>query len=209
MIRCHSLRGAFAAAIIIFSCSAATSAPAPSFSWTGVYLGAHFGYFRGLGIGDVPPDVIPTGVFGGGQVGYNYQLPNNIVLGIEADISHGGGGIHGANFGYGTYVDTFGSIRGRIGYTFGRTLAYGTGGFAWGHLKNFDDEGHIAKNTLTGWTAGGGLEHAFTNRVSVKIEYLGLEYGKKNFVFVAPDGIANMGLIAHQVRLGINFRLTP
>lgn len=91
------------AAIAIFA-QPANAAVAPSYNWTGFYIGAHFG--GGLGSGDmsttplfvdsgkvlhdqlqpstVNPD--PSGVEGGAQFGFNLQR-GRFVYGIEADVS--------------------------------------------------------------------------------------------------------------------------
>jgi outer membrane immunogenic protein len=71
-------------------------APAPTFSWTGFYLGANAGVSAGTfntsdrfgvyGTGD-QDTAASKGFSGGGQLGYNYQLPgSNVVVGIEADF---------------------------------------------------------------------------------------------------------------------------
>src|SRR4051794_19069743 len=64
-----------------------------AYDWTGLYIGGHFGY----GGGSLGPDTNPlplqgvllphsvTGVIGGYQVGYNRELANHVVLGVEAD----------------------------------------------------------------------------------------------------------------------------
>ena len=61
----------------------------PAFDWSGFYIGGHVGY----GGGSFGPDTNPlplqgvffphsiTGLIGGYQAGYNFQLPNNLVLG--------------------------------------------------------------------------------------------------------------------------------
>jgi outer membrane immunogenic protein len=92
------------------------------------------------------------GFIGGGQVGYNYQYGQKIVLGFEADMQ--GAGIRGtgnAN-GFGPFtnstnpangfinnnivqagIDWLGTARGRVGYLITPTLQlYGTGGLAYG-----------------------------------------------------------------------------
>ncbi|MCJ2061750.1 porin family protein, partial [Methylobacterium sp. J-088] len=89
------------------------------------------------------------GFSGGAQVGYNYQFTpgSGVVVGIEADAQYLDFGrnrnnafINGA-VAPGYYVtdprglsslDYFGTVRGRLGYAFDRTLVYGTGGFAYG-----------------------------------------------------------------------------
>jgi outer membrane immunogenic protein len=98
-----------------------------------------------------------SGVIGGLQVGYNYQVSNNIVLGVETDFQgasiSGNKGIMGlgqdtlktvmfANpAGYAdtalstnvsSSIDWLGTVRGRIGYLVSPALMlYGTGGFTY------------------------------------------------------------------------------
>ena len=88
-----------------------------------------------------------TGSFSQGlQAGYNYMLPNRIVVGAEADVTFPGfpnnagisiGGISNLTsptLGAETFSETVltsGTVRGRIGYAPGSWLFYATGGFAW------------------------------------------------------------------------------
>ena len=90
-------------AIVLAICSPALAADMPLkapvfeavYNWTGFYLGGHVGYGGGsLGPGTNPLPLqgvfFPhsmTGLIGGYQAGYNRQLPNNLVLGVEADVS--------------------------------------------------------------------------------------------------------------------------
>src|SRR5262249_30479031 len=139
--------------------------PPPAFSWTGFYIGLHVGY--GWGDGDttfqplpsaasfinLAPTTLtpkPSGVLGGAQLGYNYQM-GPVVFGFETDFS--GTGMHervttspiiqndgtafpGAGFLTARQeINWFGTVRGRIGFTpFQRLLIYGTGGFAYGSI---------------------------------------------------------------------------
>ncbi len=72
----------------------------------------------------------PSGGFGGGQIGYNWQGLFGYspwVLGVEADFQ--GSGISDS-IGYGgdylqTSLNWFGTVRGRVGYSFGPALLYG------------------------------------------------------------------------------------
>ncbi|EFG9152987.1 porin family protein, partial [Escherichia coli] len=64
----------------------------PGFSWTGAYVGAQAGYgwgdssaIRSPVYARLPYD--PDGFLGGVYVGFNYQFPNNIVLGLEGDVA--------------------------------------------------------------------------------------------------------------------------
>ena len=111
-------------------------------TWTGYYIGGHVGGawstidFTDVGhVPNVPFNNDTSGFFGGGQVGYAYQL-GNLVIGPEVDIggmglSHtatevGGAGAVGS-VSSGFYFD----ITGRLGYTWGPTLLYIKGGYAY------------------------------------------------------------------------------
>lgn len=152
--------------------------PAAVFNWTGMYAGLHLGY----GFSD---DV--DGFTGGVQLGYNWQFSPNIVFGIEADIS--GTDMNGAPGGIPTHVDYIGTARARIGYTWDRTMIYGTGGLAFSRAAALG-----IHDTDTGWTIGGGLEWAYSNSWSLKAEYLYYDLG------------ANFD--ASMIRVGANYRFS-
>ena len=70
----------------------------------------------------------------------------------------------------------YASIRGRLGVAFDRFLVFGTGGWAWGNPSTsyaltgaapFVTNGGSSK----GWTAGAGVDYAFTESVFGRIEY--------------------------------------
>ena len=115
------------------------------YSWTGFYLGGHVGY----GGGSFGPDANPlplqgaffphsvTGMIGGYQAGYNRQLANHVVLGVEADVSFGSPlnapRLVAAPFN--TTFDYIATARGRAGYAVGTWMPYVTGGIAWGQTQ--------------------------------------------------------------------------
>jgi len=118
-------------------------------NWTGFYAGGFFGAagggtdieFPGSPQANNSPWVF--GPIGGLQVGYNYQFPNNWVLGFEGDIGwanvHGGRssgvafdnlGFNSAYFGLQDKTNWMATATARVGYAWGRTLIYGKGGAA-------------------------------------------------------------------------------
>ncbi|CAL79567.1 hypothetical protein with a putative signal peptide; putative pertactin (N-terminal) and outer-membrane immunogenic protein (C-terminal) [Bradyrhizobium sp. ORS 278] len=120
-----------------------------STNWTGFYVGGFFGGSAGrtdVRFGDPATNSTrpwTSGVFGGGQVGYNYQFAGSWVFGVEGDI--GAANIHGARtvgnqaFGAGLTSAYFvaedktnwvASATARLGYGLGRTLWYVKGGAA-------------------------------------------------------------------------------
>jgi high affinity Mn2+ porin len=106
--------------------------PQPAYDWSGFYLGAHMGYGDArLGPGSnalplqgvvLPPS--PTGLIGGYQAGYNWQLRNNLVLGAEFDATF----VSPADTArlvtepFHTTFDYFATLRGRVGYAIGSWL---------------------------------------------------------------------------------------
>jgi len=159
------------------------------YDWSGFYVGGHFGYgdaSLGPGTNPLPLQGIflphsPTGLIGGFQMGYNRQLANHLVLGVEADASFtsptDAPALTQAPFN--TALDYVGTLRGRVGYAFGKWMPYATGGFAWGHTHvNINEDPQNTSNIIssvghyqTGWTAGLGLEFAVSGNWSAKLEY--------------------------------------
>jgi len=181
-----------------------TMAPAPAaiFSWDGLYVGIHGGWGWGDAKSPTAADVELDGPLAGGQIGYNWQLAG-IVVGIEADISWSGldGAVPAAATAH--ELDWLGTVRGRIGVPMGRTLPYVTGGVAFGEATR-TVAGASASASHTGFAAGGGVEHAFADNVSGKIEYLYVDLGDESYSLPGPD--PTVDLTAHTVRLGLNVR---
>jgi outer membrane immunogenic protein len=255
MGKLHSgaVRGVFAGAVSLIALSANAAdlyrAPAVDYKdepvyaplWTGFYAGLNGGYAWGnsstvteAGVGGVPPvgtavkTFFPLGdIFGGGQVGYNWQR-GLIVYGLEADIE--GPGINGSgvasldatHYAQGsTRLDWFGTVRGRLGVTvFERGLLYATGGFAYGSVAEqlskadpkFASEG--SNKVQTGYVVGGGLEYAIAPKWSLKAEYQYFDLGKSSYSLDAPAPTvytANFEAnhIYSTVRVGVNYHFLP
>jgi outer membrane immunogenic protein len=132
---------------------------APPISWTGFYFGINAG---AAFTDEDTADNDDTVFVGGVHIGYNWQKHGPWVFGIEGDVD------------FADDVDYVATIRGRLGYAFGPTLAYATGGAAFlGAEDSFGDD-----DTLEGWVAGAGLEHKFTPSVSAGVEGLYYNYGE-------------------------------
>jgi len=193
------------------------------FSWTGFYAGAHFGY--GWGKSDwnfvqagtfVSPST--NGVFGGLQLGYNYQI-NNIVLGIEGDASaadlSGWRSCPNPAFTCHSRANFLGSIRGRIGYAWDRTLIYGTGGVAFGTFRHrtFDaptvTQIGAFSSSRVGYALGAGLEYAWTPNVTTKLEYMYYDFGSSTQLAGAgaldPASDTRIRNSVHTVKIGLNY----
>jgi outer membrane immunogenic protein len=174
--------------------------PAPAFSWTGLYLGGLVGY----GWGSVDTDTTSfdaDGFLGGVYTGYNYQFPNNVVVGIEGDVTYhdqdgsGGGGVSAS-------TDWNGTLRPRIGYAFDRFMPYITGGLAVGNVEA-SEPGDSDSAAAVGWTAGAGVETAITDNVTARVEYRYTDLGS-NGPSLATAG--DVDVSSHSVMVGLGFK---
>ncbi|MFP3921967.1 MAG: outer membrane protein, partial [Dichotomicrobium sp.] len=140
----------------------------------------------------------------GAHVGYNWQR-GNAVFGIEA-------GLNGTDFDGHTdcviglvdcnrELDYYARVVGRLGYAVDNLLFYGFGGVAWGDVQtkisafgepvddllggetSFDNE-----QTHVGWTAGAGLEFAFTDRFFAGVEYAHVDLGEESYNVFSYEG---------------------
>ncbi len=185
------------------------------------------------------------GGFGGGQIGYNVQR-DHFVFGIEADIE--GASITGSTSSEAvsdigvtvvtdaqakSTLDWFGTLRGRLGYSFGGYLVYATGGLAFGGAKDTLSWSVASLNgtgvngstssdsTLTGYVLGGGFETALTPSWSVKAEYQYIDLGSttlsgaSNIPWItgcdtcADQGGASIKInhVYDTVRVGLNYKI--
>ena len=200
------------------------------FSWTGFYLGASAGAI-GLSSENTYSTSAPgvpansdtnrgSGVLAGGTVGYNFQT-GQWVIGIEADYSMASAQTgNSANFnGVGgngiANISNFGTVRGRLGWASDHTLLFITGGVAWGDVTNTASAPIFApgcrqgfSGTRTGWTFGGGVEHALTDHFTVKLEALYVDFGTKSISSNVSG--CNFGYQAKTTaaigRLGLNYK---
>ncbi len=78
---------------------------------------------------------------------------------------------------YSQKVSTIASIRGRVGYSFGETLVYGSAGAAFGKLTisgydtSVDPSGGSISNWQKGWIFGFGVEQMLGGGWSTSLEY--------------------------------------
>lgn len=201
--------GAMAADLPSRRAPAPIVAAAPIFTWTGFYVGVN----AGVGFNNGDDDIVfgtdtifadsddDASFVGGAQVGYNYQM-GSFVVGVEGDLQW-------ADFGSTTYdftgigtgglyttdsSDWFGTVRGRVGVAFDRALIYATGGWAFTDNRN-------------GWVVGGGLEYAFTNNLSAKLEGLYVNLDSDDFTVPGVVGTFSTGDTDFGVvRAGLNYR---
>ena len=186
-------------------------------SWTGYYIGAHVGgAWAAADFTDVtiPPPIgfndDVSGFFGGGQIGYAYQL-GNLVIGPEVDIGGIGlsgsvteaGGLAVGSVSSGFYFD----LTGRLGYAWGPALLYAKGGYAYygGKLSVNDGVDTASHSDLSGWTAGGGVEYKFNPNWSVKAEYQYFEFTTNQLVTPTLENTYDNTFNINTFKVGINY----
>jgi outer membrane immunogenic protein len=164
-------------------------APAPVYSWTGFYLGGSVGArwsdvnwtTNCPGSFSCASSLVPSSISlnsttarVGGYLGYNWQISQSWLVGLEGDIAWGDSSKSNAGFpalcfagGPGTSCTTAdtinvkegwdGSIRGRIGFVVAPTwLFYATGGAAWQQISvnAFCNGAHSGTNSFCGIVVG-------------------------------------------------------
>ncbi len=197
----------------------------PAYDWSGTYLGLQGGYNWGHSTSayDFAPftavaidPMNATGWSGGIEGGVNHQFANRFVLGIEADASLAS--ITDTIPDVAGTLDTLlpqtltsktdfgGNLRARFGFAFDRTLLFGAAGVTASHVTVTATDGDLADHaTLIGWTIGGGIEQAVTNRVSVKAEYL--YSGFPNHTWFEGEPYSSTSTASGStVRVGVNVR---
>lgn len=187
------------------------------------------------------------GVLGGLQMGYNWrsELLQNWIIGAETDFdwSHISSKAT-SNFILGTpapsniqdhsNLESFGTVRGRLGTTFwDNFLLYGTGGFAYGEFKNtgvlnsqpgadltslgsgisfgyYCPSGSncfLGKSTkfLSGWAAGLGGEYKLSSDIGIKLEYLHVDLGTMSTDIIAQNKAGSENPSSFSAKSDVNF----
>jgi outer membrane immunogenic protein len=211
-------------------------APPPAFSWTGFYVGADIGgAFASTSLTDTvlgltSHSLDTSGVMGGGYIGYNYQLNQNFVLGVEGDFQ---GTSASANYGWNvapppinvavlpstnysakTSLDWLAAINGRVGVSYDRALFYAIGGAAWAgtssSLTAVDSTGLFLwsgskSDTLSGFDVGAGVEYAFTPNWVGRVEYRYYDFGNYNLIPVGQVTPFRLDTSVNSVRVGLAY----
>jgi outer membrane immunogenic protein len=217
--------------------------PARAWSWTGFYVGVNAGYGIGwnrttqsvngsfLGSAVITEDTLaPQGFVGGGQLGYNWQMTPNWLLGVEVDFQGTSQKDSSCTVFCGTSalnasqkMPWFGTARARLGYVNGDNLWYVTGGGAWAKINSdYSTSGFGASDsasftdTKVGFAVGAGVETHLAGNWTAKLEYLYMDLGTITNTFATPTSFgAGSSLTVDSkirdniIRVGLNYKLTP
>jgi opacity protein-like surface antigen len=169
----------------------------------------------------------PSGVVIGGQIGCDYEFAPSWVVGIEGSASGStmkGSRTVGLPLGnpdtavVQAKTDFMTSVTGRIGYAFDNLLLYGRGGVAMA-ADRYDITGSflgtpfgfVGLENRIGWTAGGGLEWAFSSHWSANVEYDYYGFGHRTITMVDATNVFAGNVDVKQtiqvVKVGLNFHI--
>ncbi|MFZ0151433.1 MAG: outer membrane beta-barrel protein [Xanthobacteraceae bacterium] len=218
------------------------------YDWGGGYIGINGGYAFGQSNwydAANPSGLGSSGNFNinGGLVGVTAGVSGQFgafVLGFEGDFDWQG--IRGtSNSAFCTSIITstaigappaglscrtasnwVGTLRARFGYAWDRVLVYGTAGGAGANVETSLNGLPVQNNAEFGWTAGGGLEWAFADNWTAKVEYLFVDltgnvpcnhgyscgYDAAAVSVTVPAANANINAKFNEniVRAGLNFK---
>ena len=208
------------------------------FTWSGCYVGGNAGYGWGREnfndpIGNFTPApngnlrINSAGAIVGGQLGCNYQVASNWVIGVEGmgawtDINGNAPDLLFGTKNLSSKTEALASITGRLGYTVDRVMFYGKGGGAFARDRYQENTPGFALFGLVvppdvftarvdrfGWTLGAGVEWAFADKWSAKLEYNHYDFGTKSVNMTDAAGAiipANVSQRIDTVTVGINYR---
>jgi len=177
------------------------------------------------GITTVSPS--PSGLVIGGQIGCDYQFASSWVIGIEGAAS-GSTMKNTRSVGLPlgnpdtalvrASTDFLPSVTVRLGYAVDNVLLYAKGGVALAGDK-YDVTGSFAGTPFAfegldnriGWTAGGGVDWAFSRHWSANLEYDYYQFGHGGVLMSDPinalAGIVDAKQTVQVVKVGLNFHI--
>ena len=201
---------------------AAETPPPLAYSWAGYYVGGFVGGAHGVWTNDFYRNNNHghsaqgmDGFSGGGWLGYNMYVAPNIIVGVEADLGRTNASedneVYDNDTTYATY-NSFGSLRGRLGYTMDNVMLYGTAGLAFANVTEDLQKGRNAgeqlvqdNKGLTGYAIGAGAEYAFSHHWLGRVEYLYSNFGTFSF-YNADNQLAEFNNQLHQLRVGMSYK---
>jgi outer membrane immunogenic protein len=191
----------------------------PLYNWSGFYIGGNLGaaWNSGGSVSDTFGSTFAgsgqtTKFIGGGQVGVNYEFWGGVVVGAEAmfdALPNTTNTFNATNANIAAFPGTntasatlnsrwLTTATGKLGYAWDRVLLYGKGGGAWVGANNpsltVNGFGQTLSSSTTnnfGWTAGIGVEWAFSYNWSARVEYDFIGLQNQSITVVNPGSPFN------------------
>jgi outer membrane immunogenic protein len=205
--------------------------PPAIYNWTGIYGGLNAGWswsntsydayqtttgaFVGSGDGS------SNSFVGGGQIGYRYELPSNIVLGAAANLDFATGSSSSTTVGGSSSTtkssnNIGGAVTANLGYAFGDIMPYVLGGWAWtdGNVERtqltgngappvYSDSTSVQRN---GWTVGAGVAYHIWGNWEVFGQYRYGQYSAINISYPNANLRTSSPLSNNGVGVGVNYK---
>src|SRR5438477_4531371 len=179
--------------------------PVPVSNWTAAYVGGFVGGSWGNGnvchfgvAAYTCADLKASGFFGGAYVGYDYELPNRVVVGARISVplgSFGNTDAPPAGFGpVGTTVKTTFNwavtADVRFGYDMGQWMPYAGAGLAFANAKFTLNAPGLISTSATESQAGlnlfAGVKYAFARNWAAGLQYTHTQFQRQNYNFTGP-----------------------
>jgi outer membrane immunogenic protein len=194
------------------------------YNWTGFYVGGNLGVawdtstltddFFGANF-----STSRSGFVGGGQIGYNWQISPQFVVGVEwmfdgTSISSDTGtfiGLGGTPLAANERIDWVTTLAARFGWTVNNWLFYGKAGGGWVHesetLINLANRFAIStSDTRSGWLLGVGIEYGFAPRWTARVEWDHIGLGDETIVAFTPGDAVILSRHFDMFTFGVNYR---
>jgi outer membrane immunogenic protein len=164
------------------------------------------------------------------QLGYMHQFPNYFVSGVEANVTFNTNQKNTLSCNSNINPDVYdrfifrdqmqGSIKGRVGravnWNKNILLPYLTAGASFANLGlTYQNEGgdyYSTNTTQAGWLIGAGIEWAFRQHWSLRVEYYYVDYGNainlkipSVYGLIDPNGSARVKLNANNFFVALNY----
>ena len=192
-----------------------------------MFQGFYYGLSAGFGFGDSTlfddldngrpiANSEPSGFMGSVTAGYNFRLGYGLIYGIEADLGlmdvsaedklASDGSVYKTQLG-----SLWGTLRARLGFMLSdRMMVFATGG---GAFMQVDDVSvgtgatttALTEDLQTGYVIGAGAEYALSDTMSIKAEYLYMDFGSLSGLSASGGEFSFQNEI-QLVRAGLNFK---
>jgi outer membrane immunogenic protein len=194
------------------------------YNWTGFYVGGNVGAawdnstltddFFGVSI-----NASRSGFAGGGQIGYNWQIWPQFVVGVEwmfdgTSISSDTTtfiGLGGTPLAANERIDWVTTLAARFGWTTENWLFYGKAGGGWVHesetLINFANRFAIsASDARSGLLLGAGIEYGFAPHWTARVEWDHIALGDKTIGGFTPGDAIILSRRFDMFTFGVNYK---
>lgn len=162
------------------------------FNWSGIYVGVHGGAGEAdadISRGSLSPvgtpgtTLDPDGGLYGILGGINFQR-NNLVFGVEGDISFSDISANNLPTVPSVDIETIGTVRGRAGVAFDRLLVFGTAGVGFASVEG-SETGRGTKDSKdhTDFVWSAGVDYAISQNLIGRVEYMSGSFDRESYFF--------------------------